>query len=151
VRCLAQRHFGLMENLCGNILLVVDDDAAGVDQFEMAAFVFSLPVEAVASNAGLVADNGAPLSSDAIEECGLSNVGPAHNDHCGNGIGHVNSNDSRVVRGNVLDMSDVATPLDGLFEPFSRCFDAESAQRVAEFRVDAAVQARVDFLAERAN
>ena len=49
-------------------------------------------------------------------------------------------------------MSDVATPLDGLFEPFSRCFDAESAQRVAEFRVDPAVQARIDFaLAERAN
>jgi hypothetical protein len=48
-------------------------------------------------------------------------------------------------------MGDVATPLDGLFEPFSRCFDVESAQRIAEFRIDAAVQARVDLLAERAN
>jgi len=48
-------------------------------------------------------------------------------------------------------MADVASPLDGLLEPFSRCFDAESAQRVAEFRVDSAVQARVDCLAERAN
>jgi hypothetical protein len=48
-------------------------------------------------------------------------------------------------------MADVATPLDGLFEPFSRCLDEESARRVAEFRVDAAVQARVDLLAERAN
>ena len=48
-------------------------------------------------------------------------------------------------------MGDVATPLDGLFEPFSRCFDAESAQRVAEFRVDPVVQARIDVLAERAN
>src|SRR5580704_1613510 len=85
-----------MENLCGNVLLVVDDDAAGVNQFEMAALVFSLPVEAVAGDAGLVADNGASLSSDAIEECGLSNVGPAHNDHRGNGIGHLNFYDSRV-------------------------------------------------------
>ncbi|MGA2117369.1 MAG: hypothetical protein ABSH56_21730 [Bryobacteraceae bacterium] len=48
-------------------------------------------------------------------------------------------------------MGDAATPLDGLFEPFSRCFDAESAQRVAEFRVDPAVQKRIDVLAERAN
>ena len=48
-------------------------------------------------------------------------------------------------------MGDVATPLGSLFEPFSRCFDAESAQRVAEFRVDPAVQARIDILAEGAN
>jgi len=140
-----------MENLRGDILLIFDDDAAGVDQFEMPALVFGLPVEAVARDAGLVADNRAPLSSDSIEECGLSNVGPAHNDHCGNGIGHVSLNDSRAIHGNVLDMGDVATPLDGLFEPFSRCFDVESAQRIAEFRIDAAVQARVDLLAERAN
>lgn len=53
--------------------------------------------------------------------------------------------------GKVLNMGDLATPLDGLFEPFSRCLDAESAQRVAEFRVDPAVQARIDILAERAN
>jgi hypothetical protein len=100
---LAQRHFGLMENLRGNILLVFDDNAAGIDQFERAAIVFGLPVNAVAGDAGLVADNGAPLSRNAIEECGLSNVGPAHNDHCGNGIGHGNLNDSRVGRraGNV--------------------------------------------------
>ena len=44
-----------------------------------------------------------------------------------------------------------ATPLDGLLEPFSRCLDAESALRVTEFRVDPAVQARIDVLAERAN
>jgi hypothetical protein len=41
--------------------------------------------------------------------------------------------------------------LDGLLEPLSRCFDAESAQRVAEFRIDPAIQARIDALAERAN
>ena len=41
--------------------------------------------------------------------------------------------------------------LDGLLEPLSRCLDAESSQRVAEFRVDPAVQQRIDILAERAN
>ena len=44
-----------------------------------------------------------------------------------------------------------STVLDGLLDPLSRCLDAESAQRVAQFRVDPAVQARIDTLAERAN
>jgi hypothetical protein len=41
--------------------------------------------------------------------------------------------------------------LDGLFDPFSRCLDSESAQRVSEFRIDPEIQARIDILAERAN
>ena len=45
----------------------------------------------------------------------------------------------------------VATALDGLLDPLSRCLDAESAQRVVEFSFDPAVQARIDTLAERAN
>jgi hypothetical protein len=45
----------------------------------------------------------------------------------------------------------VSTVLDGLLDPLSRCLDAESARRVTEFRVAAAVQERVDMLAERAN
>jgi len=55
--------------------------------------------------------------------------------------------------GNLMGMDDptVATALDGLFDTLSRCLDAESAQRVAEFRVGPAVQARIDQLAERAN
>jgi hypothetical protein len=52
-----------------------------------------------------------------------------------------------VIMGN----SAIPTALDGLLDPLSRCLDAESAQRVAEFRVDAAVQARIDTLAQRAN
>jgi len=43
------------------------------------------------------------------------------------------------------------TVLDGLLDPLSRCLDAESAQRVTQFRVDPGVQARIDTLAERAN
>jgi hypothetical protein len=45
----------------------------------------------------------------------------------------------------------VTTALDGLLDPLSRCLDSESARRLAEFRIDPAVQARIDTLAERAN
>ena len=41
--------------------------------------------------------------------------------------------------------------LDGLLDPLSRCLDAESARRVAEFRVAPLVQERIAVLAERAN
>jgi hypothetical protein len=41
--------------------------------------------------------------------------------------------------------------LDGLLEPLSRCLDAESARRVAEFRVAPQVEERVALLAARAN
>ena len=41
--------------------------------------------------------------------------------------------------------------LDGLLDPLSRCLDAGSARRVAEFRVAPPVQERIDALAERAN
>jgi len=45
----------------------------------------------------------------------------------------------------------IDTPLDGLLDPLSRCLDAESARRMTEFRIDPAVQSRIDTLAERAN
>jgi hypothetical protein len=41
--------------------------------------------------------------------------------------------------------------LDGLLDPFTRCLDAASARRVAEFGIPAAVQQSVQLLAERAN
>ena len=41
--------------------------------------------------------------------------------------------------------------LDGILDPLSRCLDAESARRLADFRVDPPVQERIDALAERAN
>jgi len=41
--------------------------------------------------------------------------------------------------------------LNGLLEPLSQCLDDESARRIVGFRVDAATQARMDYLAERAN
>jgi hypothetical protein len=41
--------------------------------------------------------------------------------------------------------------LDGLLDPLSLCFDADSARRLIEFKIDPAIQARVDELAKRAN
>ena len=79
---------GLAQDLRRDVLVILDDDAAGIDHFKMAAIVFGRPMYAVASNPRLIADNRPPLSRDAVEEGGLSNVGPAHNDHCGNGVGH---------------------------------------------------------------
>ena len=50
-------------------------------------------------------------------------------------------------------MGDLTLPtaLDGLLEPLSRWLDAESANRVVEFRIDPEVQARLGVLAEKAN
>jgi len=41
--------------------------------------------------------------------------------------------------------------LDQLLEPLALCLDAESARRIAEFRIAAPVEQRVGELAERAN
>jgi hypothetical protein len=59
----------------------------------------------------------------------------------------------RELYGNLVRMGNPnsAALLDGLFDPFSRCLDSESAQRVSEFRIDPDIQARIDTLAERAN
>ena len=41
--------------------------------------------------------------------------------------------------------------LDAVFDPLSRCLDAESARRIIEFQIGAPLQERIDVLAERAN
>ena len=48
------------------------------------------------------------------------------------------------------DASAVAV-LNDLLEPLSRCLDAESARRVAEFRVAPLIQEKISVLGERAN
>jgi hypothetical protein len=65
----------------------------------------------------------------------------------------LSSSPSMPPYGNLIDMGTPAmdTALDGLLDPLSRCLDAESARRVTEFRIDPAVQSRIDTLAERAN
>jgi len=41
--------------------------------------------------------------------------------------------------------------LNALLEPLSRCLDAKSARRVAEFRVSPEVEEKIRILAEKAN
>jgi hypothetical protein len=50
-----------------------------------------------------------------------------------------------------MSQANAVQTLDGLLDPLSRCLDDESARRLAQFRIDPSVQARVDVLAERAN
>ncbi len=44
-----------------------------------------------------------------------------------------------------------AAGLDGLPEPLSLCFNAESARRLVAFRIDPEMKARIEVLGERAN
>ena len=55
------------------------------------------------------------------------------------------------------DAQPIQRPQDGasvlhlMLDPVSRCFDTESARKLVNLRIDPAVQARVDVLAEKAN
>ena len=50
----------------------------GIDDAQMASAPFRLAVEAVARDAGLVADDGAARAHQPIEERGFADVGTAH-------------------------------------------------------------------------
>ena len=58
-----ERDAGLVQNFAGDQLVVVVDDAAGIDQLEGAAAILALAVDPVARDAGLIADNRAALSA----------------------------------------------------------------------------------------
>lgn len=51
----------------------------------------------------------------------------------------------------VITPDGIPSVLDRMLDPVSRCFDAESAKRLLDLRLDPAVQARVDELATKAN
>jgi hypothetical protein len=48
-------------------------------------------------------------------------------------------------------MNSPASVLDGFLDPFTECLTPEVAQRVVELQPDAATQARIDELREKAN
>jgi len=50
-------------------------------------------------------------------------------------------------------MSQIQTPsiLERMLDPLSRCFNAESARRLVDFRFDPELNNRVEYLAERCN
>jgi len=50
-----------------------------------------------------------------------------------------------------MSEASASSVLDGLLDPLSECLDAESARRVADFRIGPDVQRRVESLAQRAN
>jgi len=50
-----------------------------------------------------------------------------------------------------MSEASVASALEGILGSLSQCLNAESAKRVAEFRISPAIQTRVDELAARAN
>ena len=68
---------GLAEDFGGDEGDVVGDDAAGVDDARVGGLPLDLAVDAVAGDAGLVADDGAARAGEAIEEGGLTYVGAA--------------------------------------------------------------------------
>ena len=79
----------LAKNLLRDKGFVVRDDAAGVDDFDLVAAPFGFAVDAIAGDAGLVGDDGAARSGQAIEERGLAHVGAADNDERWKFLRHV--------------------------------------------------------------
>ena len=79
-----ERDPGLAKNFRRNEIFVFGKDAAGVDDAQLASAPFRFAVEAVARDAGLVADNGAPRAHQPIEQRGFADVGAAHDGDRGN-------------------------------------------------------------------
>jgi hypothetical protein len=75
-----EREARLLQDLRRDERFVIGDDAAGVDDFEAAADVDGDAADAVARDAGFVADDGAARAGDCVEERGLAHVGSADND-----------------------------------------------------------------------
>src|SRR5208282_3793583 len=72
-----ERNLGLAEDFRGYEVFVIGDDAAGIYNPKVVPTPFDLAIEAVAGNAGLVSDNGAPRSGQMVEERRLADVGAA--------------------------------------------------------------------------
>ena len=70
-----ERDLGLAENFRRNEVLVVGNDAARIHHAKLVPQPFHLAIEAVARDAGFVADNGAPRSGQMVEERRFADVG----------------------------------------------------------------------------
>ncbi len=71
---------GLAKDFGGNEGFVVGNDAAGIHQASEAAVPADLAIDAVAGDAGLIADDGAAAAGESVEEGGLADVGAADDD-----------------------------------------------------------------------
>ena len=83
-----ERHLRLFQNLAGNVFVIVHHDAARVDDLELPPVIPRPPVHAVPRNPRLIADNGAPLPRDPVEQRRFSNIGTPHDDDRGNNLRH---------------------------------------------------------------
>ena len=81
MRGFLESHPRLFENLRGDHLFVVEDDAAGIDQIEFAPAISGFAIDTVARDSRLVAHDGTPLANDRVKQCGLADVGAPDNDH----------------------------------------------------------------------
>ncbi len=81
--CLIEGGARLAEDLGGDEIGVIRDDAAGVDDASGAPGPFDLAVDAIAGDARLVTDDGPPRAGKAVEERGLADVGAAADDKDG--------------------------------------------------------------------
>ncbi len=73
-------HARLAQNLARDGRLLIGDDAAGVHDFSGSPVPAHRAVDAVARDARLVGDDGAPRPGEAIEQCGFAHVGTPGND-----------------------------------------------------------------------
>jgi len=80
---------GLAVNLRRHEIFFFRNNAASIDYAQAVAAPFTLSVETIASDAGLVADDGASRTYDSIEQGGLADVWSSDNgkrrDSCGYG------------------------------------------------------------------
>src|ERR1700690_1921558 len=73
-RRFVKRDLGLAENLRRDEIFIFGDDAAGIHHSKLMSEPFDLAIEAVARDAGLVADDGAPRPGQMIKERRFTDV-----------------------------------------------------------------------------
>ena len=89
---LFERYLCLAKDFRGHEVLVIGENATGIDNAQSTPAPFGLAVEPVPGDAGLVADNRSSGADDAVEERGFADVGAAHDGDRGNSrrdaVGH---------------------------------------------------------------
>ena len=90
---------GLAVDFGGDEIFFFGENAAGVDDAQVTVFPFGVAVEAVAGDAGFIADDGAARAHDAVEERGLADVGASYDGDGGDAGGGRGDGAGRVVGG----------------------------------------------------
>ncbi len=78
LRRLVKSHARLRQNLARYIVGIAYDNAAGIDYIEPLAFMRGVAFDAIPRNARLVSYNGTALAGDPVEQRGLTDVRPSH-------------------------------------------------------------------------